>query len=370
MMQQKNSRLRYVVNGTELSDTPVLLKKTNANVYFSLGSRFDAYQFRRFSVSQDQVDQSLESRVNFLRKKYDYIRLWFGGGKDCTLALETFIKHNVKIDEIVVARRCCENNLGLYTEFNPLIEIDKSAVEKLKTISEKIPDTLITVIDFDDREFEAVFENPDWYLKITEWFFSVGYYPILVHRHINPKHNILKVHSNMCELVGSAVPFVYRDPKLPNWRFGFNSAGFSCIGPSNTPSVTFEDFLMTDDNPSICELHVNSIIDSFEKDNYDLDYKENVRQFQRTIRDRSLFFKNLNYNEFQFSKNDLDIEPPSQDYFWKAGQSTRTFYELINRFHQDPMPRSLELYIKNTNWNLIKNYIETNGINTINWILK
>lgn len=366
MTDKKSSKFEYIVNGEIAFNKPVLLKKMHRDVYFSLGREFDNYQFRRFSVTQEQVDHAVEARVKDLRKRYKYIRLWFGGGKDCTLALLSFIKHKVKIDEIVIARRCCKNTMGLYSEFDPLIEIDKSAVEKIKSLQNQLPGTVITILDIDDREFEAVFETPLWYLETTEWFFSVAYLPKIFHKFVNPKLNILSYYTDTCELVGSAIPFVSYSREENLWVFGYNSAGFNPIGPS-TELTNFEDFLVTDNDPSLVEFHVNSIIDDYEQTDQLPNYSKNIRQHERSVRDRSLLYKNIVFDEFQFSKNDLEVDFPTDDYFWRAGQSSRTFYEMINRFYQQPMARSLELYIKNANWKLIEQYRKNNGIATKAW---
>jgi len=370
MIQEKSSRLRYLIEDRIFVDRPLSFLKLNKPIHLSLGYNFDNYQFRRFSVDQNLVDSLIESRVKFLRNKYDYIRLWYGGGKDCSLVLNSFLKHRIKIDEIVVARRCCKNNLELYPEFNPLNEIDLSAVEKLKSIQTEISDTKISIIDFDDKEFEALFEESTWWLDTTEWFFSVAYLPKLFQKYVNPKLKLLTNHNNMCELVGSAIPAVYYNSEIDKWRFEFSAGSFNPIGPSFDSNIIFEDFLITDENPSILEAHVNSIVDSYEKEKTIPIYNKNIREFERTVRDRSLFF-NFDFESFQLSKNDIDFKFPSDDYFWKAGQSSRTFYELINRYYQKPMPRCLKLYIENTNWEVIKFYLEKRkGFFTKPWTLE
>jgi hypothetical protein len=357
MKDEKSSRLRYLIQDQIFVDRPLLYLKLNKSIHLSLGRDFDNYQFRRFSVDQNLVDNLIESRIKYLRNKYGYIRLWFGGGKDCTLVLNSFLKYKIKIDEIVVARRCCKNTLSLYSDFNPLTEIDKSAIDKLKSIQSEIPDTQISIIDFDDKEFEALFEESKWWLDTTEWFFSVAYLPKLFQKYVNPKLKLLTNHDNMCELVGSAIPAVYYNSEIKKWRFEFSAGSFNPIGPSFDPNIIFEDFLITDENPSILEAHVNSIVDSYEKENITPVYDKNIKEFERSVRDRSLFFK-FDFDNFQLSKNDINFDFPSNDYFWKAGQSSRTFYELINRYYQKPMPRCLKLYIENTNWEVIKFYLE------------
>ena len=90
--------------------------------YYSIGS-LDQRQFeRRVMLTKDQskllANHLLKTRIKNLRDKYSYIRLWFSGGKDSTLALQTAIKNNVFIDEIVVIKRVCKRGPNLYPEFS------------------------------------------------------------------------------------------------------------------------------------------------------------------------------------------------------------------------------------------------------------
>jgi hypothetical protein len=47
-------------------------------------------------------DSVLLDRAMEIRDKWDHVRLWYSGGRDSHLILQTFIKHNIPIDELVV----------------------------------------------------------------------------------------------------------------------------------------------------------------------------------------------------------------------------------------------------------------------------
>lgn len=355
-----STKFKYIINEKTVLDHPGLLSGRINQIRYSLGQQFDDHQFRRRSVDQVQIEEALHRRVVQLREKYDYIRLWFGGGRDCRLALDTFIRYNIKIDEIVVARRCTENGQGLFPDFDPLTEIDSAAIQWLDQNKSRFPDTKITVLNFDDQHHQSVFENPRWYWYTTEWFFSVSYLPQVFHRFVNPRFNMLENHVGQCELVGSTTPTVIQDDVDLSWKFYFSDASFSSVGASQDPDINFEDFLITDDDPELMNLHVNSIVDDYERTGERADYSKNWRQQERTVRNRSLFYQNQNYNELQLTKNDVDLEFPSGDYFWRAGQSTRTYYEMINRYRDGNPVECLRLYRDNTDWDLIKR-LRTNG---------
>jgi hypothetical protein len=364
---KESTRLRYVIYDRLTIDRPLpLINKVN-NIYYSLGENFDQYEFRRQSVDQHQVDSAIEQRVHSLREQHDYLRLWFSGGRDSRLILESFMKYGIKIDEIVVTRRCTRNNVGLYPEYNPLIEIDSSAIGFLNKNKDKLSDSKITIIDIDEEHYVAFFENPKWFTKVSQWFFPLAYLPRQFLEFINPKFNILNTSKPTCELVGSAIPTVYFGDqnnyfgyKNPNkkWNFIFSCSAFNIIGP-DIGTIHFEDFLITEENPKLFELHVNSIVDDYERTGQHPDYSKNYRQQERFIRDRSLFFKSWSYDEIQLPKIDIrDFEFPSDDYFWNASQSTRGYYDMINRWHQTPMARSLQLYRDNTDWRLVEQHIK------------
>jgi hypothetical protein len=54
--------------------------------------------------SRDSVglDQLYKIRAQQIRDKYDYVVLAFSGGADSHQILKTFIKHNIKLDELIV----------------------------------------------------------------------------------------------------------------------------------------------------------------------------------------------------------------------------------------------------------------------------
>jgi hypothetical protein len=366
-----SSRLKYVANNT-VYDTAFDAFENSNNIFFSLGKKLDNYEFRRFPVDQNEVDKLLFKRLTSLREKYDYIRLWFGGGADCRIILDCAIKFNIRIDEIIIVRRCCKNNLNLYKDFNPLIEIDSIGVNYIISIKNLIPETKINIIDFDDRELELVYQNPDWYKFTPEWFFGNAYLPRFFLKFVNNELNYINYQKNSCDLLGSTTPNIFFSQESTSWKFCFSDRSFGTVSSLIDDFSIQEDFLVSDDFPEILETHVNSIIDNLDQQIIlSSEWNSNPRQFERFVKSKSLFYKNFQIcNGHQFDKNDLELEFPSKDFFWRVGQSQRSFYEIINRFYQKPIPKCLDYYINRTNWSAIKNQREKGYILTKIWSIK
>ena len=95
------------------------------------------------------LNQIYLERAIQLRKKYDYLILFFSGGSDSVHVLDTFLKNNIIIDEIIVSYP--ESGLKNYN-FN---KIDTSASNNISeylyntkpyisTIQQKYPNIKIT----------------------------------------------------------------------------------------------------------------------------------------------------------------------------------------------------------------------------------
>lgn len=370
----KSTKFNYIANG-KTETNPFIVRDLDPAVYYSLGEKFDNFNFRKYDPSPELADEFLERRIKQLREKYSYIRLWFSGGKDCWLVLDTAIRFNVYIDEIVIIRKTCKNNLGLYEDVSQIKELDESAFAYLEKVKHLIPDTKITVIDSDDPHYEAVFENKDWTSWITEWYFSLTYMPSIFFKYINPKFNLLENIENSCSIVGSPVPAVRFNEKKNKWVFFFNDAKFSPVHGNLGPGETFEDFLITEDFPELAELHVNYIVKSLEKDQ-ETEQKTvlALNETMRYIRDRSHLFHRA-ASEYTYLQNvkyiPKDFNFPDKSYYWKFLVNPTGLYDRMNRYHQDPQPLCWKQYAEYTDWAAIKRHIDRGGIiNTKVWALE
>lgn len=347
--------------------------------YYSLGRLDDELFYRRPTKNLEQskivADFLLKNRIKQLRRKYGYIRLWFSGGKDSTLALNSAIRHNVHIDEIVVIRRTCKNGPDLYPDYAQIHEIDH-AINYLNSVKSSIPNTKISIVELDDPQHESIFEDPNWYRYTTEWFFNIGYSMNMFYRYVNRQFKILDDVENRCDLCGAAVPQVFYDNSIKQWSFNFIDAVFVTAHGGLSNNTVFEDFLIAEDSPQLLNFFVNTIIDDIELKYhstgiFDVEHCVSPGEYQRITRDRSTLYNTEiigNYNRFQFKKEIGTIQFPSDDYFWQIDPAPKGFNDIINRWSQNPIPRCLQLYI-NSPWDQIK-IAQENRRYTKTWNLK
>jgi len=111
---------------------------------------------------QTSLNELMKERALQLRDKYKYLKLFYSGGHDSHTVLNTFLKNNIHVDEIVVYRFAGNNtfeaNLGDY-------EILDYTLPYLKSIQNtKLAKTKITVYDYG-------YEYYDKYLG-EKWFYT------------------------------------------------------------------------------------------------------------------------------------------------------------------------------------------------------
>jgi hypothetical protein len=365
-----SSKFHYIANGEKVVD-PIAARNLDPNTYYSLGNGFDNYAFRRIDADPDKADEILEQRMRQLRDKYKYIRVWFSGGKDSTLILATAIKHNIHIDEIVIVRRFCKKNLGLYTHYRQTREIDGSAIAYLESIKDKIPKTKISFVDQDDKEFAVPFKDPKWYTYTNEYFFGICYTPNMFYRYLNPKFKILTEPKSRVDLCGAGAPAVWREQSTNQWHFSFSDTNFVTVHSSPSGDSQYEDFLFTEDMPQLAEYYVNTVVDSYIADGIETEEWrwDNSPQLQRAVRDRTPLYNEVkNYKGFQFPKTVIEI--PFKETFWHwFPMHSKSYYDLVNRYLQTPRPKCLRRYIENTDWVSIKHHRDTGRILTKIWKL-
>ena len=98
-------------------------------------------------------DFLLQQRARQLRDSFDYLRLWYTSGTDSETILQTFLKHNIFIDEIAVSK-------------NPFIESDrelnKRAIPRLKLLQDKFPNTFINIFQTTAKQYLSILESQNY----------------------------------------------------------------------------------------------------------------------------------------------------------------------------------------------------------------
>lgn len=117
----------------------------------------DFYSYPWHIEPKESYEQLLTDRALQLRDNYKYIKLFFSGGHDSTLMLNTFLNNNIHIDEIIVYRYAINDKFtNLSNE-----EIDVYAIPFLKNLQKQVPKTKVTVWDF-GRDFYDKYLGEKW----------------------------------------------------------------------------------------------------------------------------------------------------------------------------------------------------------------
>jgi hypothetical protein len=110
--------------------------------FFAFSDSFYSYSWDKEPT--ESWEELLLQRALLLREKYKYLKLWFSGGADSTTVLNTFLRHNIYIDEIVVYRFAINDNFLNKSNH----EIDNYTTPFLKNLNNILINTKITYIDF------------------------------------------------------------------------------------------------------------------------------------------------------------------------------------------------------------------------------
>jgi hypothetical protein len=338
--------------------------------FLSLGKATDTYHFRRFS-KPGLATELAEKRIKNLRDQYGYLRLWYSGGKDSQLILDTAIRTGVKIDEIVVIRFGYRNHRNLWPTWSPAWEIENTALPYLEKIKSSIPDTKITLLEYDEEVYEHVFSHSDWHRYTLNWFYCCMPAHGIFYNLIQPKFKFLDEVENKCDLKGGTTPEIWWDQEKQQWQCCYVDAQLL-----NSMGRTNEDFLLGTTDCELLEAHINSIIDTYEQ----LDYrparfeKNQISNFQvdghRSIRDCSEIYKfdliNPNVTPKSIPKG---MVMPFEHFLWSQNIA-KGFWCIVNMMAQPTWPKCLDLYVNHTNWQEIESLCQKGGMLSRVWTME
>lgn len=153
----------YTCNGQEFAS------KLEACVYATKNKKtvdwhFNEDVFRKhdWTVEPDlSLDQLYDIRAREIREKYDYVILSYSGGADSNNILESFIRQQLHIDEVLVNTMTKANKLtvldtSIKDSWNTGAEHELQTVPRLQYIKNACPRTKITVVDMSDYAFESL----------------------------------------------------------------------------------------------------------------------------------------------------------------------------------------------------------------------
>jgi hypothetical protein len=111
------------------------------------------------SIDIDILDL-YKARAIQLRQSYSELILMFSGGSDSMQILNTFVKNNIKLDEIRIysydkmIQAYGENRILSNPDLRILLEYKKAALKTIEQIRSHIPDTVINHIDITNDMIE------------------------------------------------------------------------------------------------------------------------------------------------------------------------------------------------------------------------
>ena len=150
--------------GCWIVDNKGFTKKFDAFQYASIHKK-DQIHFYYHNHIWENFDRSLlgkiplpdlyKQRAQQLRDRYSHLVLHFSGGSDSYNILHTFLKHKIKLDEIVVKwpkilsdKKFYTPNVNDTSARNSLSEWDYAIEPVLKRISKSNPEIKITIVDY------------------------------------------------------------------------------------------------------------------------------------------------------------------------------------------------------------------------------
>jgi hypothetical protein len=190
----------------------------------------------KFNFNDDQmsqIDWTVEpsqtlselyaQRARQLREKYDHVVLFYSGGIDSQVILNTFYKNNIKIDEIIICgNKKYQDNTSKLNQ-----EVFGKAMPYLDLLKLKQFDTKITYIDIGDlivNQFDDPFHYehfmyyfngpfPPWYMAYKSPMFKLQ----------NQSHvDISNAGKKICYMWGYDKPNMFNEDG--HWRFKFTDS--------------------------------------------------------------------------------------------------------------------------------------------------
>ena len=112
-----------------------------------------AHEFYDYTTEpQDAWPNILAKYARAIREHYDYIKIWFSGGCDSRLVLDTFVKNKIYIDEIVIFQSGFE-----------LVDYELDIAKNyLKLIKNKLEKTKINIVTKTIDDWKNYYKDESW----------------------------------------------------------------------------------------------------------------------------------------------------------------------------------------------------------------
>jgi hypothetical protein len=189
--------------------------KQNVKWFFK-DEEFDGYDWTK--EPSDTLAVLYERRARAIRERYDYVVLSYSGGSDSHNILETFLKHGLFIDEVLVntfekANKKIVNDPSHTNAENYGAEYRLQIYPRLEELRLKSPATKITIADQSDfmmNELLAPSASPEWVVKQREVLNPSG---MSRYNYLHQKEVRLRVDKSksVCVMLGVEKPITFFD---------------------------------------------------------------------------------------------------------------------------------------------------------------
>jgi uncharacterized protein YutD len=167
----------YKELGYYVCDQKIFSSKIEACIYSTKNKKsirwvfnndvFDSYPWH--IEPEESLDELYDKRAREIREKYDYVVLAFSGGGDSNNVLESFLRQNLLIDEIVVNVMEDRNSMTVYnskimSNWNEGAEFKLQTLPRLEYVRNVSPKTKISIVDLSSHVFDFLngFGDESW----------------------------------------------------------------------------------------------------------------------------------------------------------------------------------------------------------------
>lgn len=253
-------------------DAMLLKKDYNATMQFYYNDHvYGNMNWEREIVTPISV--LYKERAQQLRDKYKYLALRFSGGSDSTQVLETFLKNDIFLDEVIIAMQekaisgIDESVLFKDANLQQFLEYKYAAIPLLKKVKELSPNTKITAFDTTDGLYDQIVNKKYNYLGHNDEPLNIRFvtpqlsksYTYMIQQHQKCSSN-----DGVAVIRGLEKPVIdiSEDGKIFNSFFDITMSGSIDLQVSDSP-YTLEDFYWSPDFPLIpikqCQMIIHAL---------------------------------------------------------------------------------------------------------------
>lgn len=308
------------------------LKCNSGDTKFSFSEKFDEFNFKR-NLEKDWLELA-EQRFVRLRKKYDYIRLMYSGGKDSRFVLDLAEKVDFKFDEIFFYE------CGLF---------DNPEAKNLYVPDYYKENNKFTHVIVNSTDYLETFNHKDWIKWVQHYNINMPLWQWPIQYYVNPKRKFFKMPMNYVDIMGTITPIIWFDGL---WKFRFSEADFSQM---TGPSV--ECFLIDEEDPLMFNFYIDRIATELEKNNAVLNWEQTLSMLENSDLNNNSFreylpeMQNLT-TQYQYSKKVIGDLFVDQEKPWGKHNLMPKAQIVLEKVKLD-FPDVYNAYVNNTDWKIL-----------------